>query len=155
GREDAARGSQRAGRRCLARPQQGSLRHPRDARTAKDWPDRKPPLDPKDQLGRAEAFGDGEARRQGGVPGLMERIVTRIGWIIVIAILVFALTIFAYNIGFRAGEGEITVAGQKEVVDPKGGPPVTVAEAVVVGPTGLVLPVVGVKPGNLVHTYTQ
>ena len=85
----------------------------------------------------------------------MERIVTRIGWIIVIAVLVCVLTIFAYNIGFSAGEGEITVAGEKEVVDPKGGPPVTVAEAVVVGPTGLVLPVVGVKPGNLVDTYTQ
>jgi murein DD-endopeptidase MepM/ murein hydrolase activator NlpD len=85
----------------------------------------------------------------------MARLVTRIGWIVVIAVLVSALTIFAYNIGFSAGQGEITVAGEKEVVDPKGGPPVTVAEAVVVGPTGLAIPVVGVKPGDLVDTYTQ
>jgi len=83
------------------------------------------------------------------------RIVTRLGWIVVIAVLVSAVTIFAYNIGYGAGQGEIMVAGDKEVVDPAGGPPVTVAEAVVVGPTGLAIPVVGVKPGELVDTYTQ
>ena len=81
--------------------------------------------------------------------------VTRLGWIVVIAVLVTAVTIFAYNIGFGAGQGEIMVAGDKEVVDPTGGPPVTVAEGVVVGPTGLAIPVVGVKPGDLVDTYTQ
>jgi murein DD-endopeptidase MepM/ murein hydrolase activator NlpD len=85
----------------------------------------------------------------------MERIVTRIGWIVVIAVLVCAATIFAYNIGFRAGQGEITVAGDKQIVDPAGGPPVTVAEGVVVGPTGLAIPVAGVKPDQLVDTYTQ
>ncbi len=85
----------------------------------------------------------------------MERIVTRIGWIVVIAVLVSAATIFAYNIGFRAGQGEITVAGDKQIVDPAGGPPVTVAEGVVVGPTGLAIPVAGVKPDQLVDTYTQ
>ena len=53
--------------------------------------------------------------------------VTRLGWIVVIAVLVTAVTIFAYNIGFGAGQGEIMVAGDKEVVDPTGGPPVTVA----------------------------
>lgn len=85
----------------------------------------------------------------------MERIVTRLGWIVVIAVLVTAVTIFAYNIGYGAGQGELTVAGEKEVVDPAGGPPVTIAEGVVVGPTGLAIPVVGVKPGELVDTYTQ
>jgi len=85
----------------------------------------------------------------------MERIVTRIGWIVVIAVLVCAATIFAYNIGIRAGQGEITVAGDKQIVDPAGGPPVTVAEGVVVGPTGLAIPVAGVKPDQLVDTYTQ
>jgi murein DD-endopeptidase MepM/ murein hydrolase activator NlpD len=85
----------------------------------------------------------------------MGKIVTRLGWIVVITVLLVAVTIFAYNIGFGAGEGEIMVAGQKEVVDPKGGPPVTVAEGVVVGPTGLAIPVVGIKPGELVDTYTQ
>ena len=49
----------------------------------------------------------------------------------------------------------MTVAGEKQVVDPQGGPPVTVAEGVVVGPSGLAIPVAGVKPDQLVDTYTQ
>lgn len=81
--------------------------------------------------------------------------VTRLGWVVVIAVLAAALTIFAYNIGYGAGQGEVMVAGQKEIVDPAGGPPVTIAEGVVVGPTGLVIPVAGVRPGDLVDTYTQ
>lgn len=85
----------------------------------------------------------------------MARTLTRLGWIVVIAVLVGAFAIFAYNIGFSAGQGEVTVAGQKQVVDPKGGPPVTVAEGVVVGPSGLAIPVAGVKPEQLVDTYTQ
>jgi murein DD-endopeptidase MepM/ murein hydrolase activator NlpD len=85
----------------------------------------------------------------------MERIVTRLGWILVIAILITAFTIFAYNIGYGAGQSEVTAAGSKEVVDPAGGPPVTIAEGIVVGPTGLAIPVAGVKPGQLVDTYTQ
>ena len=85
----------------------------------------------------------------------MGRIITRIGWVVVIAVLVGAFSIFAYNIGFSAGQGEVTVAGEKRTVDPRGGPPVTVAEGVVVGPTGLAIPVVGVKPEQLVDTYTQ
>jgi len=85
----------------------------------------------------------------------MERIVTRIGWIVVIAVLVSAFSLFAYNIGYRAGHDEVTVAGEKQDVDPAGAPPVTVAEGVVVGPAGLAIPVVGVKPEQLVDTYTQ
>jgi peptidoglycan LD-endopeptidase LytH len=85
----------------------------------------------------------------------MGRIVSRIGWVIVIAVLVGAFSIFAYNIGYRAGHSEVTVAGEKETVDPEGGPPVTVAEGVVVGPAGLAIPVAGVKPEQLVDTYTQ
>jgi peptidoglycan LD-endopeptidase LytH len=85
----------------------------------------------------------------------MGRIVTRLGWVVVIAVLLCAATIFAYNIGYGAGQGELTVAGKKQVVDLKGAPPVTVAEAVVVGPTGLAMPVAGMEPGRLVDTYTQ
>ena len=85
----------------------------------------------------------------------MERIAARLGWIVVIAVLVTALTIFAYNIGIGAGQGEIMVAGDKQLVDPRGGPPVTVAEGVVVGPTGLAIPVAGLGPDQLVDTYTQ
>jgi murein DD-endopeptidase MepM/ murein hydrolase activator NlpD len=85
----------------------------------------------------------------------MGRLVARIGWIVVVAVLAGAFAIFAYNIGFRAGQGEVTVAGDKQVVDPQGGPPVTVAEGVVVGPSGLAIPVAGMKPAQLVDTYTQ
>jgi murein DD-endopeptidase MepM/ murein hydrolase activator NlpD len=49
----------------------------------------------------------------------------------------------------------VTVAGEKLIVDPRGGPPVTVAEGVVVGPAGLAIPVAGVKPHRLVDTFTQ
>jgi murein DD-endopeptidase MepM/ murein hydrolase activator NlpD len=83
------------------------------------------------------------------------RIVTRIGWVVVVAVLIGAAGIFAYNIGYGAGQGEVTVAGEKQVVDPEGAPPVTVAEGVVVGPAGLAIPVAGVKANQLVDTYTQ
>jgi murein DD-endopeptidase MepM/ murein hydrolase activator NlpD len=85
----------------------------------------------------------------------MASMITRIGWIVVIAVLVSAFSIFAYNIGYRAGHGEVTVAGEKQLVDPEGAPPVTVAEGVVVGPAVLAIPVVGVRPEQLVDTYTQ
>jgi len=68
---------------------------------------------------------------------------------------VSAFSIFAYNIGFGAGQRGVTISGDKQNVDPAGGPPVTVAEGVVVGPTGLAIPVAGVKPDQLVDTYTQ
>jgi murein DD-endopeptidase MepM/ murein hydrolase activator NlpD len=85
----------------------------------------------------------------------MGAIVTRIGWTIVLAVLVSAFAIFAYNIGYRAGSGEVTVSGDKKVIDPSGAPPVTAAEGVVIGPTGLAIPVAGVKPEQLIDTYTQ
>jgi murein DD-endopeptidase MepM/ murein hydrolase activator NlpD len=85
----------------------------------------------------------------------MGRLVARVGWVVVIAILVAAFSIFAYNIGYRAGHDEVTVSGEKELVDPEGAPPVTAAEGVVIGPAGLAIPVAGVKPEQLVDTYTQ
>jgi len=83
------------------------------------------------------------------------RIVTRLGWIVSIAVLIGAFSIFAYNIGFRAGQGGVSVAGEKATLNPAGGPPVTVAEGVVVGPAGLAIPVIGVRPEDLQDTYTQ
>ena len=83
-------------------------------------------------------------------------VVNRIGWVVVTLVLVSAFWVFYYNIGLGDGDrGEIMVAGEKEVVDPKGAPPVVVAEAVVVGPVGLAIPVAGVRPDQLVDTYTQ
>jgi murein DD-endopeptidase MepM/ murein hydrolase activator NlpD len=82
-------------------------------------------------------------------------IISRIGWVVVAAVLVSAFWIFYYNIGLGGGADEIMVAGEKQTVEPEGAPPVTVAEGVVVGPAGLAIPVAGVKPGQLVDTYTQ
>ena len=75
-----------------------------------------------------------------------------LGTAIVTAVLVSAFWIFWYNI---RSAPVVSLAGQKSVVDPKGGPPVAVAEGVTVGPTGLAVPVVGVKPRELVDTFTQ
>jgi murein DD-endopeptidase MepM/ murein hydrolase activator NlpD len=85
----------------------------------------------------------------------MVKLIARVGWIVVIAVLVGAFSIFAYNIGYRAGEGEVAVAGDKQFVDQQGAPAVDVAEGVVVGPAGLAIPVAGVKSEQLVDTYTQ
>lgn len=85
----------------------------------------------------------------------MGRLVARIGWVVVIAVLIGAFSIFAYNIGYSSGQGEVTASGDMQNVDPAGGPPVTLAEGVVVGPSGLAIPVAGVKPGELIDTYTQ
>jgi len=75
-----------------------------------------------------------------------------LGTAVVTAILASAFWIFWYNI---RSAPQVTLAGQKEVVDLKGAPPVAVAEGVTVGPAGLAIPVVGVKQSELVDTYTQ
>lgn len=76
----------------------------------------------------------------------------KLGTAIVIAILVSAFWIFYFNI---RNAGGVTLSGQKEVVDPQGGPLIAVAEGVTVGPAGLAIPVAGVKAGDLQDTYTQ
>lgn len=69
---------------------------------------------------------------------------------IVTAVLVSAFWIVAYNMT-GSGSGEVEVAGNKKVI----GPGLTVAEGVVVGPSGLAIPVAGVGAGQLVDTFTQ
>jgi murein DD-endopeptidase MepM/ murein hydrolase activator NlpD len=83
-----------------------------------------------------------------------------LGTVVVTAVLVSAFWIFFYQIGggFGGGagsDGRVTSAGEKVTVDPKAQPPVTIAEGVTVGPAGLALPVVGVKPDELSDTFTQ
>ena len=63
----------------------------------------------------------------------MGRLITRVGWVVVTAVLVSAFWLFYYNIG-RGGGEDVLVAGETQLVDPRGGPPVTVAEGVVVEP---------------------
>src|SRR5688500_4743923 len=74
---------------------------------------------------------------------------------VVTAIVVSAFWIYAY--GNRVGSGDrgddrVEAAGDKVELDR---PNVEVAEGVVVGPTGLAIPVQGVRPGQLVDTYSQ
>ena len=73
---------------------------------------------------------------------------------IVTAVLVSAVWIVAYNVTGN-GSGDVTVAGDKQIVQTAKNGRVTVAEGVVVGPSGLAIPVAGVKPGQLVDTFTQ
>ncbi|MEO7364806.1 MAG: M23 family metallopeptidase [Sphingomicrobium sp.] len=77
---------------------------------------------------------------------------------IVTAVLTSAFWILAYNIMGppRTGaNGRLASNGDVATVDPNGGPPVAIAEGVVVGPAGLALPVAGVKPRELTDTFTQ
>ena len=77
-----------------------------------------------------------------------------IGTVVVTAILVSAFWIFYMGITSEP-KGRVTASGDVTTVDPSSGPPVAVAEGVEVGPAGLAIPVVGVKPRELVDTYTQ
>jgi murein DD-endopeptidase MepM/ murein hydrolase activator NlpD len=71
---------------------------------------------------------------------------------IVTAVLVSAFWIIAYNMtGTRSGEVEM--AGDSQRVGKDGR--ITVAEGVVVGPSGLAVPVANVRPKDLVDTFTQ
>lgn len=77
--------------------------------------------------------------------------------VLVTALVTCALTsafwISAYSNGRDgAGDGQVEAAGDKAVV---AGKKVEVAEGLVVGPTGLAIPVAGVKASDLADTYTQ
>ncbi|MCY7271601.1 MAG: M23 family metallopeptidase [Sphingomonas bacterium] len=73
---------------------------------------------------------------------------------VVTAVLVSAFWIVAYNMtGGGGSDGEVETAGDKQAVGRDGR--VTVAESVVVGPSGLAIPVAGIKPNQLVDTFTQ
>ena len=73
---------------------------------------------------------------------------------IVTAVLVSAFWIIAYNMTGN-GDGGVNAAGDKQVVRTGSNRRVTLAEGVVVGPSGLAIPVSGVKASQLVDTFTQ
>lgn len=58
----------------------------------------------------------------------------------------------AYGTVGGGEEGGITAAGQKVELDR---PNVAIAEGLVIGPTGVAIPVVGIKADELIDTYTQ
>lgn len=70
------------------------------------------------------------------------------------AVLVSAFWIWFYNFA-PTGTPAVVRSGNVVAVVPPRAPPVVVAEQVVVGPSGLAIPVVGVKPGELTDTFTQ
>lgn len=72
---------------------------------------------------------------------------------VVTAVLTSAFWIFAFNIARAPTDGRVS-ASRDEAVDPAG-PLVSVGEGVTVGPAGLAIPVVGIRPGELVDTYSQ
>ena len=87
----------------------------------------------------------------------MRRGATVFSTAIVSVILTSAFWIFAYNIALKPHEpnGRVAEAGDVVRVKPPGEAAVAIAEGVTVGPAGLAIPVVGVKPGDLVDTFTQ
>ena len=76
---------------------------------------------------------------------------------VVTAVLASAFWIFAYNItgAPKGSNGTVASSGDVATVDPKGGPPVAVAEGIEIGPAGLALPVVGVRRTELTDTFSQ
>ena len=71
---------------------------------------------------------------------------------IVTAVLVSAFWIVAYNMT-GGGSGEVATSGDQQRVGKDGA--ITIAEGVVVGPSGLAVPVANVRPAQLVDTFTQ
>jgi murein DD-endopeptidase MepM/ murein hydrolase activator NlpD len=84
----------------------------------------------------------------------MGSIVNRVGWAVVIAVLLGAAATFYLGITGSIGPGQIAV-GDETIVDPAGNAPPIAVGSVTVGPSGLAIPVAGVKPRELVDTFTQ
>ena len=87
--------------------------------------------------------------------------ITAIVTAILTAVVVSAFWIWFYNFvpgSASAGKepnGTLSAAGDVATVKPGHARPVAIAEGLEVGPAGLAIPVVGVKPGQLIDTFTQ
>jgi murein DD-endopeptidase MepM/ murein hydrolase activator NlpD len=77
-----------------------------------------------------------------------------IGTALLTAVLVSAFWIWFYNF-VPQPRPTIARSGPVVTVEPKNAPPVVVAEQVRVGPAGLAIPVIGVRPGQLTDTFTE
>jgi murein DD-endopeptidase MepM/ murein hydrolase activator NlpD len=84
----------------------------------------------------------------------MGAIVNRIGWVVVSSVLLAAATIFYFGITGSIAPNQVAVSTDT-VVNPAGDAPPVAVGSIVVGPAGLAIPVAGVRPGQLVDTYTQ
>jgi murein DD-endopeptidase MepM/ murein hydrolase activator NlpD len=70
------------------------------------------------------------------------------------AVIVSAFWIWFYNFVPRA-RPEVARSGPVVTIKPENAPPVVVAQLVQVAPSGLAIPVVGVKPEQLIDTFDQ
>ncbi len=86
----------------------------------------------------------------------MGRKFSMIATAVVTAILVSAFWIFVFNIrgASKGPDGKVDSSGDVATVD-LGDRDIAVAEGVSVGPAGLAIPVSGIKPNDLVDTFTQ
>ena len=79
----------------------------------------------------------------------------RVFTIVSTAVISAAITSAFWLLAFNSGDGEVAAAGDKMAMRAPPGTAVEVAEAVEVGPAGMVIPVAGVKPSQLLDTYNQ
>ncbi len=68
---------------------------------------------------------------------------------------IFWVWVYSQPNAAREPNGTLSAAGDVATVKPAGAPPVAIAEGLEVGPAGLAIPVVGVKPNQLTDTFTQ
>jgi peptidoglycan LD-endopeptidase LytH len=109
-------------------------------------------------LGRDAALADDEAGLHRLFRGLRSAILKTIATALfsaaLTAVLVSAFWIWFYNF-IPQGTPDVARSGSVVTVKPPQTAPVQVAEQVVVGPSGLAIPVVGVKREQLSDTYDQ
>jgi peptidoglycan LD-endopeptidase LytH len=68
---------------------------------------------------------------------------------------IFWLWVYTQPNAAKEPNGTLSPAGDVATIKPGGAPPVAIAEGLEVGPAGLAIPVVGVKPSQLTDTFTQ
>ena len=68
---------------------------------------------------------------------------------------IFWMWVYSSPNGAREPNGTLSAAGDVATVKPPSSGPVAIAEGLEVGPAGLAIPVVGVKPNQLSDTFTQ
>ncbi|HYI43256.1 MAG TPA: M23 family metallopeptidase [Sphingomicrobium sp.] len=81
------------------------------------------------------------------------RTFTIVSTAVVTAILTSAFWLIGFNIVSAPSVPQ--PSGDVKQVDPPAGPPVAIAEGVIVGPAGLAVPVAGIRQDQLVDTFTQ
>jgi murein DD-endopeptidase MepM/ murein hydrolase activator NlpD len=84
----------------------------------------------------------------------MGSVVNRVGWVVVIAVLLGAAATFYFGITGSISPSQVAVKDQA-IVDPAGEAGPIAVGTVTVGPSGLAIPVAGVRAGELIDTYTQ